>query len=65
MCKEWFLSAVLIATGATLFGHFEVKTPPAKRLAKWAIYLGGRLYCRGKRGDHGPSSGLLAYQVAG
>jgi hypothetical protein len=44
------LSAVLIAIGATLFGHFEVKTPPARRLAKWAMYLGGTALLSRKAG---------------
>jgi hypothetical protein len=37
---EWFLSAVLAATGITVFGHFE-KTPRWRRLSKWALYFGG------------------------
>jgi hypothetical protein len=38
---EWFVSAVLAATGITVFGHFEEKTPGWRRLSKWAFYFGG------------------------
>jgi hypothetical protein len=40
MSLEWFVSAVLAATGLTVFGHFEEKTPLWRRLSKWAFYFG-------------------------
>lgn len=36
---EWFL-LVVAAAGSTIFGRFEEKTPPGRRLSKWAVYLG-------------------------
>jgi hypothetical protein len=38
---ERLLSAVLAATGITIFGHFEEKTPRWRRLSKWAFYFEG------------------------
>jgi hypothetical protein len=40
MSLEWFVSAVLAATGLSVFGHFEGKTPLWRRLSKWAFYFG-------------------------
>jgi hypothetical protein len=31
---EWLVSALLAATGTTIFGHFEEKTPLWRRLSK-------------------------------
>jgi hypothetical protein len=46
---EWLASTVLAATGITMFGHFEEKTPGWRRLPKWAFYVGGTvLLSRGK-----------------
>jgi hypothetical protein len=40
MSLEWFFSAVVVATGSTLFGHFEEGATKARRLSRWAAYLG-------------------------
>jgi hypothetical protein len=37
---EWFCAAAVVAAGSTLFGHFEEGTPKARRLSRWAAYLG-------------------------
>jgi len=37
---EWLCSAAVVATGSTLFGHFEEGTPKARRLSKWLGYFG-------------------------
>jgi hypothetical protein len=37
---EWFFSAAVVATGSTLFGHFEEGAPKWRRLSRWAVYLG-------------------------
>jgi hypothetical protein len=37
---EWFFSSVVVATGSTLFGHFEEGTPELWRLSRWLTYLG-------------------------
>jgi hypothetical protein len=37
---EWFVSALLAATGLSVFGHFGEKTPLWRRLSKWAFYFG-------------------------
>lgn len=37
---EWFFAAAVVATGSTLFGHSEEGTPKARRLSRWAAYLG-------------------------
>ena len=34
MGLEWFVSAVLAATGIAVFGYFEEKTPLWRRLSK-------------------------------
>jgi hypothetical protein len=40
MSLEWFSSAAVVATGATLFGRFEEGTPKLRRLSRWVSYLG-------------------------
>ncbi len=40
MSLEWFASATVAVTGSTLFGPFEERTPKARRLLRWAAYLG-------------------------
>lgn len=40
MSLEWFFSAVVAATGSTLFGHFGEGVSKSRRLSKWATYLG-------------------------
>ncbi len=40
MALEWFSAAMVAVTGSTLFGHFEKGTPRARRLSRWAAYLG-------------------------
>jgi len=37
---EWLCSAAVVATGSTLFGHFEEGTPKVRRLSRWLGYLG-------------------------
>ncbi|MER3444545.1 MAG: hypothetical protein C4333_10670 [Meiothermus sp.] len=34
------IAGVLYALGAALFGHFETKTPPARRLRKLVVFFG-------------------------
>jgi hypothetical protein len=40
MSLEGLFSAIVVATGSTLFGHFEEGTPKLRRLFRWASYLG-------------------------
>ena len=40
MSLEWFASAAVGAAGTTLLGRFEKGTPKARRLLRWAVYLG-------------------------
>jgi hypothetical protein len=40
MALAWFSAAMVAVTGSTLFGPFEEGTPRARRLSRWAAYLG-------------------------
>lgn len=61
MGPEWLLPA---AVEATIFGRFE-KTPPGRRLSKWAVYLGLTALVSLKPGRHWSLVWIASPPVAG
>lgn len=41
MWTEWIGSVVCASLGILLFGRFEERTLPARRVARWAVYFAG------------------------